>query len=281
MKINLNKLKSVLLPIFYSVICIILIRHFMTSSTITYDNFEKKDSVIIVTSAPYTPRHLSKLSNATNLPPIGDQIPTLSRGNIEEVDKSTTAKKSSTYEDGLYTLKEAGIIEKRDVKKADIAPTPIVPKEKQVLNTHLANYLMYKNVNIASLKIFLNSKDSLLVEEPYFSTILSVCEDFNLNPLIMFAITGQEQSFVPKSNENAYKIANNPFNVFNSWKKYNTTIEDSTNIAARTVVNLSKNRPDNIDALTWINRKYSEDGNWSKAVRSIFKQLESNVSYLN
>ncbi|WP_291637927.1 hypothetical protein [Clostridium sp.] len=254
----------------------------MSSSTITYDNFEKKDSVIIVTSAPYTPPHLSKLSNATNLPPIGDKLPTLSRGNIEEVDKSTTTtKESSTYEDGLCTLQEAAIIEKRDVKKADIAPKPIVPKEKQVLNTHLANYLLYKNVNISSLKGYLKSKNSLLVEEPYFSTILSVCEDFNLNPLIMFAITGQEQSFVPKSNENAYKIANNPFNVFNSWKKYNTSIEDSTSIAARTVVNLSKNRPANIDALTWINRKYSEDGNWSKAVRSIFKQLESNVSYLN
>ena len=81
---------------------------------------------------------------------------------------------------------------------------------------------MYKNVNITNLKEFLNSKDSLLVEEPYFSTILSVSKDFNLNPLVMFAITGQEQSFVPKSDENAYKIANNPFNVFYSWKKYNT-----------------------------------------------------------
>ena len=57
------------------------------------------------------------------------------------------------------------------------------------------------------------------------------------------------------------------------------SIQDATSIAARTLVNLCKNKPTNIDAFTWINRKYSEDKNWSKAVRSIFKQLEGNVSY--
>lgn len=93
----------------------------------------------------------------------------------------------------------------------------IIPKE-QVLNAHLPDYLMYKNVNITNLKGFLKLKNSILVEEPHFSTILSICKDFNLNPLIIFAITGQEQSFVPRSDEDAYRIANNPFNVFISWR---------------------------------------------------------------
>jgi len=34
-----------------------------------------------------------------------------------------------------------------------------------------------------------------------------------------------------------------------------------------------------MDVFTWVNRKYSEDKDWSKAIRSIFKQLEKNVSY--
>lgn len=274
MKNNLINRKLLLLTIIYSVVCIILSRHFITFNTIPLNSSKKVISTKIVTAPVYT----TTLSNSssTALLQNNNHLPTPSRGYTERLDANPSKEiKSYNNEDDTPNLNEPDLPNSSYTKKASIKST-----ENQVINSHLPDYLMYKNVNLKNLNEFLKSKNSLLAEEPYFSTILSVSKDFNLNPLVMFAITGQEQSFVPKNSKNAYKIANNPFNVFNSWQKYNTNIEDTTTIAARTIVNLSKNKPDNIDAFTWVNRKYSEDKNWSKAIRSIFKQLENKVPYL-
>ncbi|MEK6264725.1 MAG: hypothetical protein N2B06_08160 [Clostridium sp.] len=236
--------KSQIVIIVCSLICVICIRHLSSLNTVPYNQSRK----ITLTDHKSIISLSNKPSPSTSLEKNDSQEIAIIGGYVEEIKKNRSTSNAAN--------------------------------EIPVVNAHLSAYLMYKDVNIRNLKDFLESKNSLLAQEPYFSTILSVSKDFNVNPLVMFAITGQEQSFVPKSNDNAYKIANNPFNVFNSWKKYNTNIEDTTTIAARTLVNLSKNKPDNIDGLTWINRKYSEDQNWSKAVRSIFKQIEGNVSYL-
>ncbi|MGH4117746.1 hypothetical protein [Clostridium sp.] len=229
-------------------ICVLAIRPSSTLTPVPYNDSR------IITLEEILPTHNSTISFSNNL---------ASSASLEVVDSQEITLSHGDTEDI-----------KIDISKSNIT------NETQVVNTHLPDYLMYKNVHTTNLKDFLKSRNSLLAEEPYFSIILSVSKDFNLNPLVLFAITGQEQSFVPKNNKNAYKIANNPFNVFNSWQKYNTNIEDACTIAARTLSNLSKNKPNNIDALTWINRKYSQDQNWSKAVRSIFKQIENNVSYL-
>lgn len=146
---------------------------------------------------------------------------------------------------------------------------------------HLPDYFTYKKINEDKLKKYLKSRDSLLEEEPYFSSIMNTAKDFGLNPLILFAIAGQEQGFVPKSNPLAEKIANNPFNVFISWQDYNTDIVDSSQIAARTVINLSKDRPEDMDPFQWINRKYAEDKDWWKGVKSIYNRLEREVNDLS
>jgi hypothetical protein len=282
MKNNLINSKLPLLTIIYSVICVILIRHSLNFNSIPYNKSGEITSEPTVTSYANTTTASNKLIIAKTLPPHNSNKPTLSRGDTGNSDNgSATTRDSHNYEDDLLPLKEAELIDNHNIKKSRVSSNSNIPKESQPLNTHLPDYLMYKDVNISNLRDFLKLRNSLLAEEPYLSTILAVSKDFNLNPLVMFAITGQEQSFVPKSSENAYEIANNPFNVFNSWKKYNTSIEDTSNIAARTIVNLCKNRPDNIDAFTWVNRKYSEDKGWSKAIRSIFKQLEGSVSYCN
>lgn len=144
-------------------------------------------------------------------------------------------------------------------------------------NVHLPKYMRYKEIDKEKLKDFLNKRESLLAKEPYFSTIFSVAEEFNLNPIVLFSITGQEQNFVPKNDKDAHKIANNPFNVFYSWIEYNTDIDDATRIASRTVINLSENRPDDKDPFLWIGRKYAEDKNWGKGVRLIFEELTKYV----
>lgn len=144
-------------------------------------------------------------------------------------------------------------------------------------SSRLPNYFKYIDVNKEKLRSFLINKNSLLAEEPYFSSIINSSKEFNLNPLILFAITGQEQSFVPKTDKSSKKIANNPFNVFYSWMEYNTDIVDSSKIACRTIINLCEDRPMGEDPFKWINRKYAEDKNWYKGVQYIYNDLVNNL----
>lgn len=140
----------------------------------------------------------------------------------------------------------------------------------------IPNYFKYENINSQKLKNYLNKRNSLLADEPYFSSMLSSAKKYNINPLLLFAITGQEQSFVPRQNKNSKKIANNPFNIYYSWQEYNTNITNASNVACGTINNLSKDRPKNYDPFKWLNRKYAEDPNWFKGVRFFYNELEKN-----
>lgn len=148
---------------------------------------------------------------------------------------------------------------------------------KERTPNELPPYLQYESIDDGKLREWLNGRNSLLADEPYFSTIIEVASEFNIHPLLLFAITGQEQGFVSRDHKNAETMANNPFNVYHSWEDFNTNISESSQIAARTIVNLSKDRPEEVDPIHWINRKYAEDGNWWLGVSSIFKQLEGVV----
>lgn len=155
--------------------------------------------------------------------------------------------------------------------------TRVVNRNPDYPTNPLPEELKYRPVDILKLRNYLLDRNSLLADEPYLTTIIKTAEDFNINPLLLFAITGQEQSFVPRTEINAGKIANNPFNVHNSWYEYNTDIQDSARIAAITIINLSENRPPAVDPISWINRKYSEDINWWVGVRRIFEELRAEV----
>lgn len=141
-------------------------------------------------------------------------------------------------------------------------------------SNHLQKKLQYKEVNKNALQHWLKERNSLLSEDPYFNQIMATAKDFNINPLLLFAITGQEQGFVPKHHTNALEIASNPFNVYGSWQDYNTSIEDSSRIAARTIINLSKGCPEDADPIMWLNQNYAEDPNWYKGVTALLNQLE-------
>ncbi|MET3507342.1 hypothetical protein [Halalkalibacter oceani] len=140
--------------------------------------------------------------------------------------------------------------------------------------------LQFQLIDEKMLHEWLTGRDSLLADEPYFSAILQTAQEFNVHPLLLFAITGQEQGFVPRTHERAETIANNPFNVFHSWEDFNTDVKESSEIAARTVVNLSENRPAGFDPIQWINRKYAEDENWWRGVRALFEQLRDDVGQI-
>lgn len=157
---------------------------------------------------------------------------------------------------------------------------PVVMKPVQpikVAEDGLPSQFRYQPIDNEKLIRFLESRSSLLADKPYFDAIVGAAKDFDIHPILLFAITGQEQAFVPKTNKQSKKIANNPFNVFHSWKDYNTTIQESAEIASRTIVNLSKGRPKEVDPITWINRKYAEDPKWSEGVRSIFTMILNKI----
>lgn len=153
-----------------------------------------------------------------------------------------------------------------------------VSEDAKKLTNHLPDWFKYKVIDESLLKTYLANRSSLLKDEPYFSSIMEVSREFNINPILLFAITGQEQSFVPQDHVSAVKIANNPYNVFCSWQSYNTDIVDASEIACRTIINLSKDRPDSVDPLVWVNRKYSADQNWHYGVRSLYNEI---VEFIN
>jgi putative ABC transport system permease protein len=133
--------------------------------------------------------------------------------------------------------------------------------------------LRYVPVDTKRLQQYLLDKNSILADEPFMSAIIKASKQYDVHPLLLFAITGQEQGFVPKSHTEVAEIANNPFNVFGSWESYNTTIESSAKIAAKTVANISSRRPQNTHPIQWLNATYAEDPNWWKGVTFFFDKM--------
>lgn len=180
---------------------------------------------------------------------------------------------------GLYKelanndLKPFGLIKPLSNEDWHIEPIEarITPDAPEVL----PDELRYTEVNRQKLMEYLEKRNSILSDDEYLDVILNVAKEKNVNPLILIAITGQEQSYVPRSSANARKIANNPFNVYHSWMEYNTNIEDSTRIASNTIINLSKGRPDTMHPLAWINKKYAEDQNWWIGVSKNYEVLKT------
>ncbi len=204
-----------------------------------------------------------------NIKTINTQGITYRVNDLKKID-SDFSKDNSIYQ--TYCIK------KSQEKYKNIHCNSLVSEEAINLTLHLPDWFMYKTIDENSLKSYLTSKSSILAEEPYFSSIMEVSQQFNINPILLFAITGQEQSFVPKEHVNAVKIANNPYNVFCSWQSYNTDIVDASEIACRTIINLSKDRPDSVDPLVWVNRKYSADQSWHYGVRSLYNEIDEFIN---
>jgi putative ABC transport system permease protein len=135
----------------------------------------------------------------------------------------------------------------------------------------------YQDLDTGKLQEWLNAKKSLLAEEPYFSAILTAAKTNGIHPLLLFAITGQEQGYVPKDGKKSRQIANNPFNVYHSWTDYNTNIADSARIASRTILNISSTRPEEAHPIEWLNTRYAEDPNWWIGVNAIFEKMRREI----
>ena len=180
---------------------------------------------------------------------------------------------------GLIALSHSTHLhESRRVSIAKVSNTTInlpIPLELGASANYMQPSLQYQSFDKKALHSWLEQRNSILATEPYFSTIIETAESFNISPLLLFSITGQEQNFVPKNHQYATEIANNPFNLFGSWKAYNTSIKESTRIAARTLINLGKDCPEDEDQIKWINKAYAADPNWHLGVSYFFNELQA------
>jgi len=139
-------------------------------------------------------------------------------------------------------------------------------------------YYHYQKIDYFGLQSYLkNEKDSLLSNRVYYNTILNYAAITDIDPLLLFAIIGQEQGFVPSSSPYSNQIINNPFNVYHSWVTYNTTIGDSTLIAIATIKNRLNTLPPNENPIKWVNLTYAEDQAWHIGVNTIYGHL-ANIS---
>lgn len=139
------------------------------------------------------------------------------------------------------------------------------------------SYLGFEPVNKERLKGYLKRRNSLLAEEPYFSTIIEAAAIEDVHPALLFAITGQEQGFVKRGSENAALIVNNPFNVYHSWIEYNTNLSDASRIAAQTIRASLADRPEGENPFLWLNKTYAEDKNWWQGTEHLFLSIEAYI----
>lgn len=149
------------------------------------------------------------------------------------------------------------------------------------LSDELHPDLKYVEVSKEALQNWLKGQHSMLAEEPFITEILATARRYDVNPLLLIAIAGQEQLYVPLESQNANKMVNNPFNVFGSWQKYNTNIRDSSRLAASLIISAGKNRPAYMDPILWLNRVYAKDPNWWKGVDQIYTKLKQDLQQQN
>ncbi len=137
--------------------------------------------------------------------------------------------------------------------------------------------------NPAAILTWLKNKNSLLAENEYLVDLDNAGKKYDVDPLLLLAITGQEQSFVPANWSNTEQMIKNPFNVYGSWQLYAPGFAKSAMIAAQTVNRLSADCPVGMDPIQWINSpdnpncRYAEDTLWWRGVKKFYEELKSLV----
>ncbi|MGG4145691.1 peptidoglycan DD-metalloendopeptidase family protein [Paenibacillus algorifonticola] len=149
-------------------------------------------------------------------------------------------------------------------------------------SSQLPGDLSYRSLKIAEVKAYLEGKKSALADVAILQAIDAAGRQQNVDPHLLIAITGQEQSFVPANRKNAALIVKNPWNVFGCWcsgRGATLTTERSALIAAKTIVKLSEDRPAGRNAIEWLSAKdnprgyYAEHAGWWIGVSKFYKTI--------
>ncbi|MEW5953268.1 MAG: hypothetical protein AB1815_05865 [Bacillota bacterium] len=99
---------------------------------------------------------------------------------------------------------------------------------------------------------WLTERNSALATPAHLNAIEEAGRKYDVDPILLLAITGQEQAFVPRRG-NWRAIERNPWNVFHSWQRWSGGFELSAQWAAHTVMRLSQDCPPGVGILRWIN----------------------------
>jgi hypothetical protein len=146
--------------------------------------------------------------------------------------------------------------------------------------------LSYVPMNVTAMKAWLDQRKSALADEFILTMIDRAAKSEHVDPYLLIAITGQEQSFVPRSGNYADQILRNPWNVFGCWcegKGAQLTTEQSATIAAQTIVKLSQNRPSGVDPIAWLNDPlnpngvYAEHRGWYVGVSRFYRAIRDDL----
>ncbi|ULO07148.1 M23 family metallopeptidase [Paenibacillus sp. 19GGS1-52] len=146
----------------------------------------------------------------------------------------------------------------------------------------LPSELGYQSLNMDSMLQFLEKRKSALADRSLLQMIDDAGRTKNVSPYLLIAITGQEQSFVPRNNNHASEIIRNPWNVYGCWckgKGAQLSTGESAQIAANTITKLSQDLPAGRDPIQWLSAKdnprgyYAADNGWWIGVSKYFKLL--------
>lgn len=143
--------------------------------------------------------------------------------------------------------------------------------------------LKYEDIDPDWLVGWLKKKKSALASLQFVQACIKAGKKYDVNPLLLVAVTGQEQSFCPLGSSIA--MLNNPWNVFGNWQNTDLSVEKSAMYAAECIARLSSHRPANIHPVAWLNSQqnpsgmYATDPLWWMGVSYFFQQLLSDFGY--
>jgi hypothetical protein len=154
---------------------------------------------------------------------------------------------------------------------SDLTSVPVIPPQ-------VIRYQPIKNPR--AVVGWLAARDSAEAGAAYLYMLDQAGKKYDVNPLLLLATTGQEQSFVPKFIDDWEQVVKNPFNVYYSWRDYAPGFLPSAMVAARTVDHLSAGCPAGVNPIEWIdspanpNDRYAGDTAWWKGVSVFFSILQ-------
>lgn len=161
-------------------------------------------------------------------------------------------------------------IEPAPADTAAPAPMPIdVYPVTNILSS--TAYYPYVPIDHSGLKHYIkNERFGRIGTDDAYYKIVFLAKQNDIDPLLLFAIIGQEQNFVPLDHPSSGAILNNPFNVYYSWEAFNTNLSESTQIAINTIQYRMAQYTGEGDPLIWLNAVYAEDPNWHLGVRYFY-----------
>ena len=132
----------------------------------------------------------------------------------------------------------------------------------------------YQRFDYFSVKNYiLLHRKGLIGQAEHYNLIIQMAKLNDIDPLLLFAIIGHEQAFVPLDAAYRDKIIYNPYNVYHSWVDYNTDLVDATQIAINTIKLRLRTKPSDTPSFEWLNLTYAEDPNWHLGVKAIYNHL--------